>query len=533
MMDDPQNTELSSGSVSKEQLTFSARRLGGHDSDENGNLAGRVESVESSFDSFRTEINSKFDSFSEKLFKSLENRFAGNFGQPTSQASRPLVRIPDSPEYRPRQSTGRSAARISDYNKDDGPHGSRVPCDDSSHRIRDGDPDALSIHPGQNEVIGRGSDDGHNDDNDDHSGHHSRSKSEHRSSPSVLSGHNEGMRSSYERFCNPLTPSILNDILGPGNNTNPDVGEGLVLHDRQKETLSKTWRSQDPVNVVAVRSENKKQLKVQKDSEEFLKVPQLDKMIEIPMQKFHKTTKSWENGKKPCLFSQPLKYIEQQGYNGQMASRMNIIAISYLQQGLWSLLADLRDNNVNLDRAYQTAKDLHELSDIALDQAGRSGVFHHLVRRKAAAVDAGFEENLKDIAPSIPNLKLSGEGVLGPAFKEKIKDRKDLQEMFTELLPDFQPKRKAPSGKATSNIPYKIPKLDHQNVQRERPTAPPGGRYQTNTGYTQSRQSNRPPSDGTNRRGQGHHGGQGHHRNSKYKEGKNQFPAFPASNRKN
>ena len=75
-------------------------------------------------------------------------------------------------------------------------------------------------------------------------------------------------------------------------------------------------------------------------SESFLQVPGLDDLIEPMLQKRHgsKAVRSWEKGRQ--LHTQPLKAIESVGFQGQMASRMGIIAMAYMQQDLGSLMSD-------------------------------------------------------------------------------------------------------------------------------------------------------------------------------------------------
>lgn len=53
-----------------------------------------------------------------------------------------------------------------------------------------------------------------------------------------------------------------------------------------------------------------------------------------------------------------------------------------------------------MDKAVQTVQDLFDISSKALDQAGRSGAFHHLIRRKAAAADSGLN-TLKDVQSKV------------------------------------------------------------------------------------------------------------------------------------
>ena len=49
-----------------------------------------------------------------------------------------------------------------------------------------------------------------------------------------------------------------------------------------------------------------------------------------------KAVKSWDSHRQ--LYTQPLRQIEKLGYQVQLAARMNIISILYIQQALRSLL---------------------------------------------------------------------------------------------------------------------------------------------------------------------------------------------------
>ena len=50
------------------------------------------------------------------------------------------------------------------------------------------------------------------------------------------------------------------------------------------------------------------------------------------------------------------------------------------------------------------------------------GAFHHLNRRKATIADTGLHE-FKDLQKTALTSPLSGEGIFGPEFEEKLKDR--------------------------------------------------------------------------------------------------------------
>jgi len=55
-------------------------------------------------------------------------------------------------------------------------------------------------------------------------------------------------------------------------------------------------------------------------------------------------------------------------------------------------MGSLKKKEPNVDRTVQTVKDLYDISAKVLDQCGRSGAFHHLIRRKDAAADTGLDD---------------------------------------------------------------------------------------------------------------------------------------------
>ena len=93
--------------------------------------------------------------------------------------------------------------------------------------------------------------------------------------------------------------------------------------------------------------------------------------------------KGW--GKSRQLATQPLKAIERAAYQGQIAVRYGLISVSFIQQALCNL-----SDNFNLDSAIQSVCDIFAMTAKALDHVGRSGAFHHIIRRKAAASDTGL-----------------------------------------------------------------------------------------------------------------------------------------------
>ncbi|CAC5409343.1 unnamed protein product [Mytilus coruscus] len=190
-------------------------------------------------------------------------------------------------------------------------------------------------------------------------------------------------------------------------------------------------------------------------------VPKLDDLLEPMIRQTHgqKLIRFWDNHRQ--LYSQPYKQIEKLGFQGQLASRMNIISMLYMQQALGSLLKDLEEDDVDKSTACQTVKDIFAMSTKSLDQAGRSGAFNHLIRRKAAAHDS--------------------EGVFGKGLEISLEKRKEQKEQLSDLLPEFSKKKKFEDSRLSSN---KSARFSNQGA---RPT-----QFQnTSSGYTSN--NNRKP----------------------------------------
>ena len=91
-----------------------------------------------------------------------------------------------------------------------------------------------------------------------------------------------------------------------------------------------------------------------------------------------------------------------------------------MQQALGTLLNKLQLENLNVDSAIQSVRDIFAMSAKALDQVGSAGAFHHIIRRKAAVSDTGLN-NLKDVQAKVLYLPLTGDGVFGKGLEENLK----------------------------------------------------------------------------------------------------------------
>ena len=229
--------------------------------------------------------------------------------------------------------------------------------------------------------------------------------------------------------------------------------EGLVLDQAQIDILDSTWRSKHPDRISAYKEEYKNCFPIHDDSVDFLKVPTLDDIFEIMLRQTHgqKAVQSWDSHRQ--LHTQPFKQIEKLGYQGQLSARMNIISTLYMQQALGSLAQSVEKGEFTPESLLESLKDIFAMSAKSLDQAGRSGAFFHMIRRKATAQDSGLV-NLKEIKSKCQYFPLTGDGLFGDALETCLEKRKEQKEQLSELLPEFTPqtkKRKIESTETTSN----------------------------------------------------------------------------------
>ena len=100
------------------------------------------------------------------------------------------------------------------------------------------------------------------------------------------------------------------------------------------------------------------------------------------------------------------------------------------------LLTNLKKDSPNLDQVVQNVRDIFAISTKSLNQMCRSGAFHQLICRKATVADTGLHE-FKDLQKSALTSPLSGEGIFGPEFEKKLKDRQEKDKQLSELMPEF------------------------------------------------------------------------------------------------
>ncbi|KAL4237567.1 hypothetical protein ACF0H5_002281 [Mactra antiquata] len=229
--------------------------------------------------------------------------------------------------------------------------------------------------------------------------------------------------------------------------------EGISLDNSQISVLKDSWRTENPSRLSAYKDSYKAAFPVSEETEDMLTVPSLGSIVSnLLIKKYGQklTIKS------QSLCSQPLKDLEKIAYQGQHAARMGIIINVYMQQALGKLLSTLSDKECKIDCAIQCVRDIFAMNAKSLDQAARSGALHHMIRRKAAMADTGLNES-KDLRNHVWNLPLSHEGIFGTGLDRKLKERQEINQQISDLLPEFdkRTKRKMP---VSNDQPWKRPR---------------------------------------------------------------------------
>ncbi|XP_071165603.1 uncharacterized protein [Mytilus edulis] len=246
-------------------------------------------------------------------------------------------------------------------------------------------------------------------------------------------------KSSDEEHLSVETKKCLFDLFGDDALTKKSEKKmGIEIDEAQKQVLLNSWRAEHPNLVSAFAEESKDDFPVHEDTEKILLVPTIDDLISRCLIKKHGKKASLTKGGK-CLFSQPSKMIEKIAYRGQQAAYMGIVMHMYMQQGLGALMQTLQSDNVDSDKAIQQVRDVFAMSTKSLDQVGRTGTFHHIVRRQVAMTDTGLYEI--DEARDLSDLPLSADGVFGSDFEKFLKTRKEKNKALDDLLPDISVKK--------------------------------------------------------------------------------------------
>ena len=215
-----------------------------------------------------------------------------------------------------------------------------------------------------------------------------------------------------------------------------DKKVGIVLDKAQIEVLQGSYRCKSPNFLSAFCEDTYDLFPVDGDSEQYLEVPSLDSLVECCLTKRYGNKTSFVKSKGKSLFSQPSKLVEKIAYKGQQAARLGLVVQMYLQQSLGNLLQFFESEEFDKDRACQQVKDIFSMSTKALDQIGRAGAFHHIVRRSVAMTDTALYEQLD--SSEFTNLPLTGEGVFGSGLETLLKNRKEKKKQVDDLIPDVR-----------------------------------------------------------------------------------------------
>lgn len=187
-------------------------------------------------------------------------------------------------------------------------------------------------------------------------------------------------KSTDEEHLPDKTRKCLFDLFGDDALTKKTEAKlGIQIDESQKQVLLNSWRSTNPNSVSAFAEDNREDFPVQEETEKYLQVPSIDDLIGGCLIKKRGRKAAFTNTCK-SLFSQPSKMIENIAYRGQQAAYMGISMHMYMQQGLAALIQILQSDDVNTDRAIQQARDIFAISTKSLDQFGRTGAFHHIIR---------------------------------------------------------------------------------------------------------------------------------------------------------
>lgn len=383
----------------------------------------------------RLSIETRFHSFEEKILGLLTNKT-----QPSCTVTCNTSGGCNSPE------TSRTVSVPNDCTTGASSRANIIPLENSLNdeflglsRVQNKEDDILSLQPGQREkrCLDLESESEHS--------HHSQSEC------SVFLDKTDSRFSKYKSGeVSENTQNVLSDIFGEDARTGKSSdSSGIMLDKSQSDTLSQSWRTEQPDKLTAYKENYKSNFPLQEKTEEFLKIPSLDDIVETFLIKRFSTKACFKRAR--SLYTQHLKEIEKLAYQGQVAAKVGITVNLYMQQALRVLLEELKTDKPNIDLATQTVRDIFAMSTKTLDQLGRTGAFGHIIRRKATVVDMGLE-NVKDLYKQADLLPLSSEGVLGTAFETKLKNRQEKNKEMKHLLPELESrknqslKRKSSSG---------------------------------------------------------------------------------------
>ena len=275
---------------------------------------------------------------------------------------------------------------------------------------------------------------------------------------------------SFDKNLSEKTKSCLMELFGDDAIlSKKEEKSGIILDEAQKETLTSSYRCAEPSFLTAYNESMLDMFPVSPDTETFLQVPPVDAIIESCLIRRHgeKAAFSKSKSRGKGLFSQPYKMVERIAYKGHHAARMGIITQLYVQQSLGKMLQLLQSDDFDKEDFIKQIKDTFAMTTRGLDQFGRTGAFHHIIRRTLAMSDTALYE-LPD-ANKFSNLPLTGDGLFGAEFESLLKARKEQRKQIDDLLPDIQKKDTYKRKSYTSSSkepPAKKPSYENRFSER-------------------------------------------------------------------
>lgn len=246
------------------------------------------------------------------------------------------------------------------------------------------------------------------------------------------------------------TKKCLYEIFGDDAKVSKNKTEqiGMAIDDSQKEVLLTSYRSSNPSYLTSYSEDVIDLFPVNKETEEFLQVPPIDPLIESCLIKRHGSKAAFSSSKArgKGLYTQPCKMVERIAYKGSHAARLGVIIQLYVQQSLGNLLQTIQ-SDFDKEKIEKQVKDIFSMTTKGLDQIGRAGAFHQIIRRTLSMTDTGLYD-LSD-SSKFMNLPLTGDGLFGSELENLLKTRKEQRKQIEDLVPDI-PKKETLKRKAYS-----------------------------------------------------------------------------------
>lgn len=244
----------------------------------------------------------------------------------------------------------------------------------------------------------------------------------------------------------------------------PEKKVGIQIDNAQKEVLMGHWRAEAPNLITAFAEDTKEAFPVEDETEKFLQVPSLDDLIGRCLAKRHGSKAGFSKSGK-YLYSQPYRMLEKVAYRGQQSAYVGIVIAMYMQQSLGNLIEILTsDKNVS-EQAVEQVRGIFAMSTKCLDQLGRTGAFHHILRRQMCMTDTSLYQ--LDDSRDVADLPLTGDGVFGAKLETSLKSRKEKNKALEELLPELSKtnrKRKSTTEDKGAPIAKKANVSTHKSV---------------------------------------------------------------------